>query len=140
MENPFKGNFIMKPGQQTKCPHCGKDCFLVKKTLMDGWTKVGDILACSCCSAKIADLEDEKVKAADSINKFSKLENLLLISEALDFSSSRSAIFSEQHEHERMSPTLVHPAIMDFLTRKHSFPQCGHFSCCPGFMIKIPPR
>jgi len=61
-----------------KCPHCGKDCFLVKKTLMDGWTKVGDILACSCCSAKIADLEvEEKSKSADISNKFSKLENLL---------------------------------------------------------------
>ena len=78
MENPFKGNFIMKPGQQTKCPHCGTDCFLVKKTLVDGWTKLGDILACSCCSAKIADLADEKAaKVADSSNKFSRLENLL---------------------------------------------------------------
>ncbi len=60
-----------------KCPHCGKDCFLVKKTLMDGWTKLGDVLACSCCSAKIADLEDEKAKSADTSRKFSALENLL---------------------------------------------------------------
>ncbi len=67
----------MKPGQQMECPHCGKDCFLVKKTLMDGWTKLGDILACSSCSAKIADLEDEKAKAADSSKQFSNLENLL---------------------------------------------------------------
>ncbi|MCX6983518.1 MAG: hypothetical protein NT118_02040 [Lentisphaerae bacterium] len=67
----------MKPGHQLKCPHCGKECFLVKKSLMDGWTKVGDILACSCCSAKIADLEDEKAKASDNSSKFSSLENLL---------------------------------------------------------------
>ena len=67
----------MKPGQQLKCPHCGKECFLVKKSLMDGWTKVGDILACSCCSAKIADLEDEKAKTSDNSSKFSSLENLL---------------------------------------------------------------
>ncbi|MFZ2654911.1 MAG: hypothetical protein WAX69_08330 [Victivallales bacterium] len=68
----------MKPGQQTKCPHCGKECFLVKKTLMDGWAKLGDILACSCCSAKIADLDEEKAaKAADGSKNFSALENLL---------------------------------------------------------------
>ena len=67
----------MKPGQQLKCPHCGEECFLVKKSLLDGWTKVGDILACSCCSAKIADLEDEKAKASEISSKFSSLENLL---------------------------------------------------------------
>ncbi len=60
-----------------KCPHCGKDCFLVKKTLMDGWKKTGDILACSCCSEKIADMEDEKAKSVDTSRKFSALENLL---------------------------------------------------------------
>ncbi len=67
----------MKPGQQLKCPHCGKECFLVKKAMMDGWTKVGDILSCSCCSAKIAELEDEKAKTSDINSKFSSLENLL---------------------------------------------------------------
>ncbi|HCE46599.1 MAG TPA: hypothetical protein DET40_23885 [Lentisphaeria bacterium] len=67
----------MKPGQQTKCSHCGKECFLVKKTLMDGWTKLGDILACSCCSAKIADLDGEKTKTVDTTKKFSALEDLL---------------------------------------------------------------
>jgi hypothetical protein len=46
----------MKPGEQITCPHCGAESFLVKKSLLDGWTKIGEILACSACAAKIADL------------------------------------------------------------------------------------
>ena len=55
----------MKPGEEVICPHCGAEAFLVKKSEMDGWTKLGDILACSACKAKIADLPGkEAAKAA----------------------------------------------------------------------------
>lgn len=46
----------MKPGDEVKCPHCGANSFLVKKPVMEGWTKRGDILACASCGAKVADL------------------------------------------------------------------------------------
>jgi hypothetical protein len=46
----------MKPGDDITCPHCGAEAFLVRKSLLDGWTKVGEILACSACTAKIADV------------------------------------------------------------------------------------
>ena len=49
----------MKPGQEIKCPHCGSDAFAIKKTLMDGWTNLGEILACSACNKKITDFNAE---------------------------------------------------------------------------------
>ncbi|NOY74594.1 MAG: hypothetical protein GXP32_02240 [Kiritimatiellaeota bacterium] len=49
----------MKPGDEVICPHCGKDSFASKKTLMDGWTKLGDILVCAVCGAKLADLDGD---------------------------------------------------------------------------------
>ena len=61
----------MKPGQEIDCPHCGKNTFLVKKSVMNGWQKAGDILACSGCSAKIADLTD--TKTSDKSVSVSKL-------------------------------------------------------------------
>jgi len=61
----------MKPGEEIKCPHCGKDAFTIKKTLMDGWTNLGEVLACSACDAKIADFDktaplDNKTNSAKS--------------------------------------------------------------------------
>ena len=49
----------MKQGDSIDCPHCGKNSFLKKVAILDGWTKKGDILACAACSAKIADLPPE---------------------------------------------------------------------------------
>jgi len=43
--------------------------------MMDGWTKLGDILACSCCSAKIADLKED-AEGRDNTASVSKLETL----------------------------------------------------------------
>jgi ribosomal protein L37AE/L43A len=50
----------MKHGDEINCPNCGKGTFIIKKAAMDGWTKIGDIFACSGCDAKIADVEDQK--------------------------------------------------------------------------------
>ena len=52
----------MKQGEEVECIHCGKSTFVVKKSVMDGWTKTGDIFACSLCDAKLADVEDEAVE------------------------------------------------------------------------------
>lgn len=51
----------MKHGDEYDCPQCGQNTFVVKKAVMDGWTKSGDILACSGCDAKIADVEETKI-------------------------------------------------------------------------------
>ena len=68
----------MKPGESFDCKFCGKSSFLKKVSVMDGWTKKGEILACAYCSAKIEDLNPEQVKAAAEESKsLSKLASFL---------------------------------------------------------------
>lgn len=68
----------MKPGDSIKCPHCGKNSFLAKKSVMDGWEKKGEILTCSSCTAKIADYNISEIeKSRKKSESLSKLENLL---------------------------------------------------------------
>ena len=50
----------MKHGDELACPHCGQNTFVIKKSVMDGWTKSGDMYACSACDAKIADADEDK--------------------------------------------------------------------------------
>lgn len=49
----------MRAGEEVVCEYCGKESFLVKKAILDGWKKVGDFLACSACGEKIADLDTD---------------------------------------------------------------------------------
>lgn len=69
----------MKPGEQFDCPHCGKASFLKKESVMDGWTKLGEVLKCASCSAKIADLQPEEPLSKPQAQKaqVSKLASLL---------------------------------------------------------------
>lgn len=48
----------MKPGDQFDCPHCGKDSFLKKETLMNGWTRAGEVLKCASCGAVIERMDE----------------------------------------------------------------------------------
>ena len=67
----------MKVGEEIKCPHCGSDAFVIKKTLMDGWTNLGEILACSACGEKIADLNTETEQAHKTNSAKSALASFL---------------------------------------------------------------
>ena len=71
----------MKTGDPIQCPHCGADSFLKKESVMDGWTKVGEVLKCASCSAVIADCTQgnaarESSDAADRFKKFLGAEGL----------------------------------------------------------------
>ena len=69
----------MKPGDPIQCPHCGADSFLKKEAVMDGWTKVGEVLKCASCSAVIADCSREESpaqKQSDAADRFKKLLRL----------------------------------------------------------------
>ena len=68
----------MKQGDSIDCPLCGKNSFLKKVPVLDGWTKKGDILACAACSGKIADLppEGEGPVPFPKIKSISSLENI----------------------------------------------------------------
>lgn len=41
----------MKVGDSWDCPHCKKNSFLKKESVMEGWTKVGEVLKCAACGA-----------------------------------------------------------------------------------------
>ena len=56
----------MKHGDEFDCPYCGQNTFIVKKAVMVGWSKTGDIFACSGCGAKIADVEKKKTESIGS--------------------------------------------------------------------------
>jgi len=63
----------MKAGDEIECPYCGKNSFLKKTVIIDGWTKKGEILSCAACSAKIADFDASatKIEEKKSLDKLS---------------------------------------------------------------------
>ena len=71
----------MKLGEKIQCPHCGNDAFAVKKTLMDGWTNLGEVIACSACEKKLADLDNEATAPDKNSTAKSALADLLGIEE-----------------------------------------------------------
>ena len=60
----------METGDSFDCPHCGKNTFLKKETVMEGWTRKGEVLKCVSCGAVIEELKEEKTE-----KKVSPLEN-----------------------------------------------------------------
>ena len=56
----------MHPGMEYNCPVCGKNTFLKKITLMEGWTKKGEALACAGCSRIVEELAAGKNREASS--------------------------------------------------------------------------
>lgn len=67
----------MKAGTFTECPHCGQSTALKEKELMDGWTKVGKVLACAICGKKIADIPEPHIAGAEKGKALSGLAALL---------------------------------------------------------------
>ncbi len=65
----------MKVGDPIQCPHCGADSFLKKESVMDGWTKVGEVLKCASCSAVIARVQESESgtkKASDAAERLKR--------------------------------------------------------------------
>lgn len=100
----------MKAGEEIKCPNCGKDAFLVKKNILDGWTKKGEALACSACSFVICEIR--KNEPADSSNQAKeKLKNLLQEEETI--SAKINVLPEEKHFCRDCLHFISHP----FLSR-----------------------
>ena len=68
----------MKPGDEYNCPHCGRNSFLKKETVMDGWTKKGEVLKCAACGHLVCELKPESDKPADPLKSdaANRLKNL----------------------------------------------------------------
>ena len=66
----------MKVGDEIICKHCGENSFLVKKTIMDGWTKLGEVLTCSSCSMEIEKISNEEKSSENKEQKNLSLNKL----------------------------------------------------------------
>ena len=69
----------MKPGDEYNCPHCGKNSFLKKEAVMDGWTKKGEVLKCAACGCPVCELKPESSgQSADPLKSAAadRLKNL----------------------------------------------------------------
>ena len=69
----------MKPGDKTVCPACNEESFIKLKPVLDGWTKIGEILTCGLCEHKLCDYEQVAPEAtiAEPNSKTSALADLL---------------------------------------------------------------
>ena len=71
---------MMKPGDDYHWPQCGKNTFLKKEAVMDGWTKKGDVLKCAACGHLACSLAPEvKTEKADPLKSAAadRFKNLL---------------------------------------------------------------
>lgn len=68
----------MKPGDEYSCPKCGKNSFLKKETVMDGWTKKGEVLKCAACGSVVCEFNPETKKETDPLKSqaVDRLKNL----------------------------------------------------------------
>ncbi len=69
----------MKAGDSWDCPHCGNSSFLKKESVMEDWTKVGEVLKCASCGALVEEIKEEAAEpaAASSGQKSNALAALL---------------------------------------------------------------
>ena len=102
----------MKPGESYNCPKCGKNTFLKKVSVMDGWTKLGDILACASCSAKVADLNSTVLETEkEKTTSVSKLASFLNTEE-----EKKPQIKAAENE-KRFCKNCMHFIVHPFLSR-----------------------
>jgi hypothetical protein len=106
----------MKHGQEIKCPHCGRVTFVIKKTLMDGWTNLGEVLACSLCNMKVADIEKSNSPDKGQKSAKSALSNLLGVEEEeqIEFQvSDEEKQFCRDCRHYIEHPFLTRCSLLD---------------------------
>jgi hypothetical protein len=103
----------MRAGDEIICMHCGANSFLVKKAVMDGWTKKEEILACSSCSEVV-----EKICKKEELLKSKTKEQLK--EKSLDKFSSFIGV--EQ---------VKKPAIDDENNEKYFCRDCRHYISHP---------
>ncbi len=54
----------MNVGDEWNCPHCGRNSFLKKESVMDGWTKTGEVLKCASCNAVAEEIKPENAETS----------------------------------------------------------------------------
>lgn len=123
----------MKHGDELNCPHCGQSTFVIKKAVMDGWTKAGDIFSCSGCDAKIADVEEPKKGLADKKSSESSAALAGFLGVEKEEKKELTATDEEKHFCRDCAHLVSHP----FLTRCDLHKKdVNPMDDCPDFMKK----
>ena len=107
----------MNVGDQIKCPHCGNETFLEKKVLMDGWTNLGEVLACNMCGEKIADIDNEPKELLPEKNDNAKD----LLSNFLGVEEIEHPTLTATKEEKKFCRDCKHYIAHPFLTRCNLF-------------------
>ena len=122
----------MKPGDSFDCPHCGKNTFLKKEAVMDGWTKKGEVLKCVSCGAVIEEFREEKQEkknplSGDAAQRFKNL----LGEQEFDKKPELHASAGEKKFCRDCMHLIVHP----FLSRCMKFAkEVNPMDDCPFFV------
>ena len=72
----------MKPGDDYQCPQCKKETFLKKESVMDGWTKKGDVLKCASCghvACELSEKTNSETHSSDPLKSFSLITRLNIV-------------------------------------------------------------
>lgn len=56
----------MKVGDNWNCPRCGKNSFLKRESVLDGWRKIGEILKCASCGMTVEEITPEPAAASSA--------------------------------------------------------------------------
>ena len=126
----------MKPGDTFDCPHCGKNTFLKKESVMDVWTKKGDVLKCVSCGAVIEEIKESKEEdkkpplESDAARRFKNL----LGEQDFEKKPEIRAAEGEKKFCRDCAHLIVHP----FLSRCMKFAkEVNPMDDCPFFVPRI---
>lgn len=123
----------MRAGSEYSCPKCGKNTFLKKITLMEGWTKKGEALACASCSAIVEEISPEKGAPPSSSESSSDALKALL---GGDFGEKKKEIKAEKGE-KNFCRDCLHLLSHPFLSRCTKFSkEVNPMDDCPFFEKK----
>lgn len=119
----------MKPGEEFECEFCNKHSFLIKKTIMDGWTKKNEVLSCSSCGKII-----EEIKTDDLTGRHDDTENDKLDKLAKFLGTEKEKKKTIKSEEKKFCRDCEHYIIHPFVNRcglkdieVHPMDDCGLF-------------
>lgn len=72
----------MKVGDPWDCPHCKKSSFLKKESVLEGWTKIGEVLKCASCNVVVEKIQPGAKTEVPEEKKVNALAALLGVEES----------------------------------------------------------
>ena len=124
----------MKPGDSLHCSHCGRNTFLKKETVMDGWVRKGEVLKCVSCGAVIEELHEEK----DAPRTFSAEQDAAAkLKSLLGAEFERKPEIRADADEKKFCRDCAHLIAHPFLTRCMKFSRdVNPMDDCPSFTPK----